>query len=55
MGSADIEAVPQSRISEDVSSLKVPTKVGREELADIVPPHDEYVDFLLGSAYPTTR
>ncbi len=39
----DIEAV-QSRFSEDVyhSSLKAPNKVGREELADIVPPHDSY-------------
>jgi len=38
----DIETAPHVRTSEDVGSLKVPTKVGREELADIVPPHDSY-------------
>jgi hypothetical protein len=38
----DIEAVPQARISEDVNSLKAPTRVGREELADIVRPHESY-------------
>ncbi|KAJ4993661.1 MFS transporter [Stagonosporopsis vannaccii] len=37
----DIEAV-RSRISEDVGSLKAPTAVGRQELADIIPPHDTY-------------
>ena len=37
----DIEAV-RSRISEDNGSLKAPTAVGRQELADIVPPHDSY-------------
>lgn len=38
----DIEAAPQARISIDANSLKAPTKVGREELADIVPPHESY-------------
>lgn len=38
----DIEAVPQARISEDGNSLKAPTRVGREELADIVRPHESY-------------
>ncbi|KAF2125896.1 MFS general substrate transporter [Dothidotthia symphoricarpi CBS 119687] len=42
MGGADIETAPQTRVSEDAESLKAPTKVGREELADIVPPHDAY-------------
>ncbi|KAK4121009.1 MFS general substrate transporter, partial [Parathielavia appendiculata] len=38
----DIEAAPQTRPSLDVASLKAPARVGREELADIVPPHDSY-------------
>ncbi|KAH7070622.1 major facilitator superfamily domain-containing protein [Paraphoma chrysanthemicola] len=38
----DIEAAPQARISIDANSLKAPTKVGREELADIIPPHESY-------------
>jgi hypothetical protein len=38
----DIEAAPQARISEDGNSLKAPTRVGREELADIVRPHESY-------------
>jgi hypothetical protein len=38
----DIEAAPQTRISEDANSLKAPIKVGREELSDIVPPHESY-------------
>jgi hypothetical protein len=38
----DIEAAPQARISEDGNSLKAPVRVGREELADIVPPHESY-------------
>lgn len=38
----DIEATPQARISEDANSLKAPTAVGRQELADIVPPHASY-------------
>lgn len=38
----DIEATPQVRFSEDANSLKAPTKVGREELADIVLPHESY-------------
>jgi hypothetical protein len=38
----DIEAAPQARISEDGNSLKAPTRVGREELASIVHPHDSY-------------
>jgi hypothetical protein len=38
----DIEAAPQTRISEDGNSLKAPIKVGREELASIVPPHESY-------------
>ncbi|KAF1934816.1 MFS general substrate transporter [Clathrospora elynae] len=38
----DIEAAPQARISEDGNSLKTPTKVGREELADIIRPHESY-------------
>jgi hypothetical protein len=38
----DIEAVPRARISEDGNSLKAPTRVGREELADIVRPHESY-------------
>lgn len=42
MGKEDIEAVPQTRVSIEASSLKAPTKVGRGELADIVPPHDSY-------------
>lgn len=38
----DIETAPQAvRVSVDDGSLK-PTKVGREELADIVPPHESY-------------
>lgn len=37
----DIEAV-STRVSEDNGSLKAPTAVGRQELADIVPPHDSY-------------
>lgn len=42
MGYNDIEAAPPARISIDGDSLKAPTKVGREELADIVPPHESY-------------
>ncbi|CAN9110137.1 unnamed protein product [Alternaria alternata] len=39
----DIEAAPHTtRISEDANSLKSSAHVGREELADIVPPHDSY-------------
>jgi hypothetical protein len=38
----DIEAAPQARISEDNNSLKAPTRVGREELASIVHPHESY-------------
>jgi hypothetical protein len=42
----DIEATPHSRhltnVNSDANSLKAPTKVGRQELADIVPPHDSY-------------
>ena len=40
----DIEAVAPhtTRISEDASSIKPLAKVGREELADIVPPHESY-------------
>jgi hypothetical protein len=38
----DIEAAPQTRVSEDGNSLKAPTRVGREELADIVRPHPSY-------------
>ncbi|KAF2024942.1 MFS general substrate transporter [Setomelanomma holmii] len=41
MGS-DIEAAPRGRISIDANSPKAPTKVGREELAGIVPPHESY-------------
>lgn len=37
----DIEEAPQ-RVSIDVNSLKAPTKVGRGELADIIPPHESY-------------
>ena len=37
----DIEAV-HTRFSEDNGSLKAPTAVGRQELADIIPPHDSY-------------
>ncbi|KAJ8106040.1 hypothetical protein OPT61_g9805 [Boeremia exigua] len=37
----DIEAV-RSHISEDNNSLKAPTAVGRQELADIIPPHETY-------------
>lgn len=37
----DIEIAP-TRTSEDVGSLKTPTKVGRGELAEIIPPHDSY-------------
>jgi hypothetical protein len=41
--SKDIEAPPHvERISEDVKSLKSSAHVGREELADIVPPHETY-------------
>ncbi|OAK93412.1 MFS general substrate transporter [Phaeosphaeriaceae sp. SRC1lsM3a] len=42
MGQEDIEAVASRRASEDANSLKAPTKVGREELADVVRPHDSY-------------
>jgi hypothetical protein len=42
MGTNDIEASPHGRISVDANSLKAPTKVGRTELADIVPPHESY-------------
>jgi hypothetical protein len=39
----DIESTPHARhISGDANSLKAPTKVGRQELADIVPPHASY-------------
>jgi hypothetical protein len=40
----DIEAAAPhtTRISEDASSIKPLAKVGREELADIVPPHESY-------------
>jgi hypothetical protein len=39
----DIEATPHTRrISEDASSLKPSAQVGRQELADIVPPHESY-------------
>jgi hypothetical protein len=40
----DIEATPHSRhlSNEDANSLKAPSRVGRQELADIVPPHDSY-------------
>jgi hypothetical protein len=39
----DIEAAPHTRrVSEDASSLKLPAQVGRQELADIVPPHESY-------------
>jgi hypothetical protein len=38
----DIEAVPRTRISEEGNSLKAPTKVGREELAAVVQPHESY-------------
>ncbi|KAI4650467.1 hypothetical protein J4E93_002823 [Alternaria ventricosa] len=39
----DIEASPHTtRISEDANSLKSSAHVGREELADIVPPHETY-------------
>lgn len=40
----DIEQVTQThtRTSDDAGSLKAPTKVGRQELADIIPPHDSY-------------
>ncbi|PVH98062.1 MFS general substrate transporter [Periconia macrospinosa] len=40
----DIESIAQTRnrVSEDGGSLKAPTKVGRQELADIIPPHDSY-------------
>ena len=41
MGS-DIEAFPPSRVSDETASLKVPTKVGRQELAEITPPHETY-------------
>jgi len=38
----DIEAAPRARVSEDAVSLKGSTKVGREELADVVAPHETY-------------
>ncbi|XP_014556083.1 hypothetical protein COCVIDRAFT_100842 [Bipolaris victoriae FI3] len=40
----DIEAAAPhtTRISEDANSIKSLPKVGREELADIVPPHESY-------------
>lgn len=38
----DIEATPRTRISEDANSLKAPAKIGRHELADIIPPHASY-------------
>ncbi|KAF2012952.1 MFS general substrate transporter [Aaosphaeria arxii CBS 175.79] len=37
----DIEVARETRLSED-GSLKAPTKVGREELADIILPHETY-------------
>lgn len=42
MGQEDIEAVASRRISEDGNSLKAPTRVGREELAGVVRPHESY-------------
>lgn len=42
MGQEDIEAVASRRVSEDGNSLKPPTKVGREELAGVVRPHESY-------------
>ncbi|KAF2640829.1 MFS general substrate transporter, partial [Massarina eburnea CBS 473.64] len=42
MGRDDIENVSQRRVSDDAGSLKAPTRVGRGELAEIVPPHDSY-------------
>lgn len=38
----DIEAAPRARISEDGNSLKAPTRVGREELSNVVRPHESY-------------
>lgn len=38
----DIEAVPQKHFIENVDPLKAPTRVGRQELADIIPPHETY-------------
>lgn len=42
MSKQDIESAPRARFSLDTNSLKATAKVGREELADIVPPHDSY-------------
>jgi hypothetical protein len=38
----DIETAPHAHLNEDTNSLKAPTRVGRQELAGIVPPHESY-------------